>query len=293
MRYGFIQTKKAEFPVATLCTMLEVTRSGYYAWARRAPSERARENARLAMHVRDAHRQSRGTYGSTRVRRELIMSHGFRVGRNRVARLMRELGLRGCQPRRYRATTDSTHVHPIAPNVVARRFTATEPNQLWVTDITYVRTWEGWLYLAAILDVFSRRVVGWAIADHLRTELVEEALAMALGARRPTQGLVHHSDRGCQYASGDYRKQLADRGIVCSMSRRGNCWDNAMAESFFATLKNELLHRQPWPTKKQARSAIAEYIACFYNPHRRHSALDYVSPMRYERLHARQVACAA
>ena len=293
MRYGFIQTKKAEFPVATLCTMLEVARSGYYAWARRAPSKRARENARLAMHVRDAHRQSRGTYGSTRVRRELIMGRGFRVGRKRVARLMRELGLRGCQPRRYRATTDSTHAHPIAPNVVARRFTATAPNQLWVTDLTYVRTWEGWLYLAAILDVFSRRVVGWAIADHLRTELVEEALAMALGARRPTQGLVHHSDRGCQYASGDYRKQLAARGIVCSMSRRGNCWDNAMAESFFATLKNELIHRQPWPTKKQARSAIAEYIACFYNPHRRHSALGYLSPMRYERLHPRQVACAA
>ena len=293
MRYGFVQAWKAEFPVGTMCRILEVTRSGYYAWAGRAPSRRAREDAKLEVHVRDAHRLSRGTYGSTRVRRELVMSRGFRVGRNRVARLMSKLGLAGCQPRRYRATTDSKHTQPIAPNVVKRRFTATAPNQLWVTDITYVRTWEGWLYLAVILDVFSRRVVGWAIASHLRTELIEEALAMALGERRPAKGLVHHSDRGCQYASGDYRKKLAARGIVCSMSRRGNCWDNAMAESFFATIKNELVHRQPWPTRTQARSAIAEYLICFYNSHRRHSALGYVSPMEYERNHAQPVAMAA
>jgi putative transposase len=293
VRYEFIQLEKAQFPVALLCRVLEVTRGGFYAWVGRAPSLSSRRDEQLLVHVRDAHRQSRGTYGSTRVRRELVMGRGFTVGRRRIARLMRLDGLAGCHPKRFRKTTDSAHPHPIAPNVVARRFTATAPNQLWVTDITYVRTWEGWLYLAAIIDVFSRRVVGWAMADHLRTELILDALAMALGERLPGVGLVHHSDRGCQYASGEYRKMLKARGIVCSMSRRGNCWDNAMAESFFATLKNELVHRQPWPTRRQARSAIAEYLACFYNSHRRHSALGYMSPMEYENIHAQPVAVAA
>jgi transposase InsO family protein len=277
--------EKAQFPVALLCRVLDVTRGGYYAWVGRPPSPRTRRDEQLTVHIREAHRQSRGTYGSTRVRRDLV-GRGFAVGRRRIARLMRLDGLAGCHPRRFRNTTDSAHSQPIAPNVVARRFTATAPNQLWVTDITYVRTWEGWLYLAVIIDVFSRRVVGWAMADHLRTELILDALAMALGERLPGKGLVHHSDRGCQYASGDYRARLKSRGILCSMSRRGNCWDNAMAESFFATLKNELIYRQTWTTKRQARSAIAEYLVCFYNSHRRHSALGYMSPMQYERDHA-------
>ena len=293
MRYRLIQVEKAEFPLGALCKALKVSRSGYYAWASRATSQHDRDDVQLLVHVRDAHRQSRGTYGSTRVRRELVMGRGFQVGRRRIARLMRQNGLAGCHPRRFRVTTDSTHAHPIAPNVVDRSFTATAPNQLWVTDITYVRTWEGWLYLAAIIDVFSRRVVGWAMANHMRTTLILDALGMALGERLPGVGLVHHSDRGSQYASRDYRKMLKARNIVCSMSRRGNCWDNAMAESFFATLKNDLIHRQPWPTRRQARSAIAEYLVCFYNSHRRHSALGYVSPMQYERDQSQQVALAA
>jgi transposase InsO family protein len=213
-----------------------------------------------------------------------------RVSRKRVARLMRRAGLSARFVRRWRATTDSQHGLPVAPNVVARRFNADAPNRVWVTDMTYVRTWEGWLYLAAIIDVFSRRVVGWAMADHLRTELPLEALGMALGIRQPAVGLVHHSDRGCQYASETYRSELAARGIVCSMSRVGDCWDNAVAESFFATLKVELIYRRPWPTKAEARAAIHEYIAAFYNPHRRHSALGYLSPMAYEVQHAAAVA---
>jgi transposase InsO family protein len=213
-----------------------------------------------------------------------------RISRKRVARLMRKEGLSARFVRRWRATTDSQHGLPVAPNVVARRFNADAPNRVWVTDMTYVRTWEGWLYLAAIIDVFSRRVVGWAMADHLRTELPLEALGMALGIRQPAVGLVHHSDRGCQYASETYRSELAARGIVCSMSRVGDCWDNAVAESFFATLKVELIYRRPWPTKAEARAAIHEYIAAFYNPHRRHSALGYLSPMAYEVQHAAAVA---
>jgi putative transposase len=203
---------------------------------------------------------------------------------------MRQEGLTARPARRWRATTDSRHGAMAAPNVVARKFNAEGPNKVWVTDMTYVWTWEGWLFLSAIIDVFSRRVVGWAIADHLRTELPLEALGMALGIRQPERGLVHHSDRGCQYVSDTYRSELDARGIVCSMSRVGDCWDNAVAESFFATLKVELVHRRPWATKLEARGAIHEYIASFYNPYRRHSTLGYVSPMAYEAQHAAAVA---
>jgi putative transposase len=199
---------------------------------------------------------------------------------------MRQEGLSARPPRRYRATTDSKHTLPVVPNVVARRFHADGPNRVWVTDMTYVWTWEGWLFLAAIIAVFSRRIVGWAIADHLRTELPLEALGMALGIRQPPQGLVHHSDRGCQYASDLYRSELATRGIVCTMSRVGNCWDNAVAESFFATLKTELVYRRPWPTSTRPGRRSTTNIGAFYNPHRRHSSVGYLSPMDYERQHA-------
>jgi transposase InsO family protein len=195
---------------------------------------------------------------------------------------MREHSLSGMPRRKFVRTTDSKHGLPVAPNVVQRRFAAARPNQLWVADISYIGTWEGFLYLAVILDVYSRRIVGWAIDDNMRTELPLEALAMAMRDRRPGPGLVHHSDRGSQYASRAYRKALKDKGIICSMSRKGDCWDNAVAESFFATLKTELIYRQSWPTKARAMAAIHEYIACFYNSWRRHTALAGFSPMKYE-----------
>jgi putative transposase len=285
VRFAFIRAEKALLPTAKLCRALGVSRSGYYAWTRRPPSARALVDAKLVPVIRACHARSRATYGSPRIHKDLrALDH--HVSRKRVARLMRREGLCVRPPRRYRVTTESSHKLPVAPNVVARNFNATGPNRVWVTDMTYVWTWEGWLFLAVIVDVFSRRVVGWSAADHLRTELPLEALGMALGLRRPEQGLVHHSDRGCQYASELYRAELAARGIVCSMSRVGDCWDNAVAESFFATLKAELIHRRPWPTKHEARLAIHDYIAAFYNPHRRHSSLGYLSPMDYEAQHA-------
>lgn len=282
MRFQFIATEKARVPVSTLCRVLQVSRSGYYAWRDRAESRRARRDAQLSSLIRVAHVRSRGTYGSPRIRQDL-REWSFRVSRKRVARLMREAGLVGRRPRRFRVTTDSTHCLPIAANLVKRRFEAKAPNQLWVTDITYIDTWEGWLYLAVVLDMYSRRVVGYALADHLRTELALEALRTALGLRQPDANLIHHSDRGCQYASEPYRSALAARGIVCSMSRVGNCWDNAVAESFFSTLKRELVHRRSWPTRALARAAISEYISGFYNPKRRHSSIGGVSPMAFEK----------
>jgi putative transposase len=285
VKFAFIQAEKAQLPAAKLCRALGVSRSGYYAWTRRAPSARALLDARLVPVIRACHARSRATYGSPRIHQDL-RALDYRVSRKRVARLMRREGLCVRPPRRYRVTTESSHKLPIAPNVVARNFNVTGPNRVWVTDMTYVWTWEGWLFLAVIVDVFSRRVVGWSAADHLRTELALEALGMALGLRQPDQGLVHHSDRGCQYASELYRAELAARGIVCSMSRVGDCWDNAVAESFFAALKTELIYRRPWPTKHEARLAIHDYIGGFYNPHRRHSSLGYLSPMDFERQHA-------
>jgi len=285
VKFAFIHAEKARLSTRRLCAALNVSRSGYYAWVGRPPSGRAVGDAKLIPVIRACYAKSRATYGSPRILRDL-RALDYRIARKRVARLMRQEGLSARPPRRYRATTDSKHTLPIAPNVVARRFHADGPNRVWVTDMTYVWTWEGWLFLAAIVDVFSRRIVGWAVADHLRTELPLEALGMALGIRQPPEGLVHHSDRGCQYASDLYRSELSARGIVCSMSRVGDCWDNAVAESFFATLKTELIYRRPWPTQHEARTAIHDYIGAFYNPHRRHSSLGYLSPMDYERQHA-------
>ena len=289
MKFAFIHVEKAKLPTTRLCRVLGVSRSGYYAWRHRPPSAHAVADAKLVPVIRACYARSRATYGSPRVLRDLH-DLSYRVSRKRVARLMRAEGLTARPVRRWRVTTDSRHALAIAPNLVARKFNADAPNRVWVTDMTYVRTWEGWLFLAAIIDVFSRRVVGWAMADHLRTELPLEALGMALGIRQPEAGLVHHSDRGCQYASDTYRSELAARNIVCSMSRVGDCWDNAVAESFFATLKVELIYRRPWSSKAEARAAIHEYIAAFYNPHRRHSALGYVSPMTYEAQHAAAMA---
>jgi putative transposase len=281
MKFSFVAAKQVAFPVGVMCHVLGITRSGYYAWKKRPPPERAVEDAHLAVEIAAAHQRSGRIYGSPRVHRDL-RARGVRVGRKRVERLMRENGLEGRQKRRFCRTTDSKHAFPIAPNLLERRFDPERPNQVWATDVTYVATQEGWLYLAVILDLFSRKVVGWAASDANDRVLALAALSKALAARQPPPGLIHHSDRGSPYASDDYRAALSARGIVASMSRTGNCYDNAVAESFFATIKAELIHGYQYPTRATAGASIAEYIEHFYNPRRRHSRLDYVSPIEFE-----------
>lgn len=285
MRFRFIEVEKARYPIALMCRLLLVARGGYYAWRTRPESRRSRSNRKLLVDIQAAHQASRRVYGSPRVHRQL-RDQGQVVGRHRVARLMRESGLCGRRRRRFRTTTQSNHAHPVAENVLARQFTTEAPNAAWVSDITYIWTAEGWLYLGVILDLYSRRVVGWAMGARIDQELTLRALRMALSARRPKPGLVHHSDRGSQYAAKAYRRLLAARRIDCSMSRKGDCWDNAVAESFFATLKVELVYATQYSTRDQARSAIFEYIEGFYNRVRRHSHLGYVSPAVYEREYA-------
>jgi len=285
VRYRFIAAEKAEYPVALMSRLLQVSRSGFYAWSKRPESARARSDRALVVDIKAAHRVSRGNYGSPRVYRELV-AQGHTVGRDRVARLMRENGLRGKRRRRFRITTQSNHHHPVAPNVLERQFAVQRPNVAWVGDITYVWTLEGWLYLTVILDLYSRRVVGWAMGERIDQALTLRALDMALTARVPVPGLIHHSDRGSQYAANDYRKRLLARGITCSMSRKGNCWDNAVAESFFATLKVEFIHETIFHTRAQASAEIFEYIEVFYNRVRRHSFLDYLSPQEFENNYA-------
>jgi putative transposase len=264
-----------------MCEILAVSRSGYYAWRSRKPSKRLEEEVRLKVSIQEAHQQGRGAYGSPRVSEEL-KSQGLPAGRHRVARLMREQGLCGLPRRRgFRVVTTQTDPSlAVAPNTLDRDFSATELDQVWVSDLTYLHTEEGWLYLAAILDLSSRRIVGWSVEENLGTQLPLRALHMALGHRKAAK--LHHSDRGCQYASAAYRAELAQHGIECSMSRRGNCWDNAPMESFFATLKRELVHRSPWQTRAQARQDVFDYIEVFYNRKRRHSALNYQTPADFE-----------
>jgi transposase InsO family protein len=265
-----------------MCDVLQVSRAGYYAWLARPESPRAARTAALAERIREAHRDSRQAYGAPRVHRAL-KAEGVACCENTVARLMRRAGLRGCAPRRFvPRTTDSAHGHAAAPNALGRRFAPGEPDRVWAADITYIPTGEGWLYLAAVLDLGSRKVVGWAAADHLRSELAQRALCNALESRRPGEGLMHHSDRGVQYACAAYRDLLALHGIEASMSRAGDCYDNAAMESFFATLKRELVHREVHATREEARRSLFEYIEVFYNRRRLHSSLGYVSPVQYE-----------
>jgi len=265
-----------------MCSVLEVSRSGFYAWLKRAESRRSREDRELTEQIRQIHEESHGIYGAPRIH-AVLLRRGRRCGINRVARLMRLAGIRSRTYRRFRVrTTDSNHSLPIAPNVVDRDFTAEKPDQLWVADITYIPTSEGWLYLAAIIDVFSRTVVGWSMEAHMRTSLVLNALDMALGRRQPGEGLIHHSDRGSQYASKAYRKALENRGIICSMSRKGDCYDNAMMESFFHSLKVEWIYGESLATRREAKAAIFEYLEVFYNRQRLHSALGYLSPAEFE-----------
>ena len=277
---------KTEHPILSLCLYLEVSASGYYDWQKRrvCPGPRALEDQVLAQDIEQIHADSWQTYGSPRVEKELRKT-GRCHGRNRVARLMKQQDLCGRQKARYRVqTTDSNHDQPIAPNRLAQAPKATAPNQLWVADITYIETKEGWLYLAAILDLYSRKIVGWAMSERIDTVLVLKALAMALLHRNPPANLLFHSDRGVQYASGDYRHALSQAGLIASMSRSGNCYDNATMESFWSTLKLELVYRRRFHTRAQAQSQIFDYIETFYNRQRAHSALGYLSPVDFELL---------
>lgn len=281
MKFAFIDAEKAQHPVRTLCRVLEVSRSGFYAWKQREASARSRADALLLVEISAVHQRSRRTYGSPRVHADL-RARGKRVGRKRVARLMRQHGLQARRKRRFRATTDSKHRFPVAGNELGRQFEVTAPNLVWVADITYVWTREGWLYLAVVLDLFARRVVGWAAGDRIDRRLTLAALEEALRTRKPVGGILHHSDQGSQYASDDYRAALAAHGMACSMSRKGDCWDNAVAESFFATLKAELVQDADYQTRAEAQRSIAEYILDFYNTERRHSHNGYLSPLEYE-----------
>ena len=259
MRFRFVAAERAAFPVRTLCRVVGAAASGFYAWLRRGPARRKGVDQGLRARVETIFAASRGTYGSPRVHAEL-RARGVRVGRRRVARLMREAGLSATVRRRAPRTTDSRHDHPVAPNLLGRRFAADRPDTVWLADISYVPTGEGWLYLAAVRDMATREIVGWSMADHLRADLACDALLMAIRRRQPLRGLLHHSDRGAQYASEPYQAILARHGLRCSMSRRGNCLDNAPMESFFGSLKNELVHRTSFPTREAARRAVFEYV---------------------------------
>ncbi len=281
MKFAFILAEKAFYTIAMLCRVLEVSRSGFHAWRKRPSAPRVRSDAQLAAQVAAVHKRSRETYGSPRVHAEL-RAKGVRVGKKRVERLMRENGIEARRKRRFRKTTDSKHSQPIAPNVVARKFNVLAPNRVWVTDVTALWTVEGWLYLAVMLDLYSRRVVGWATSANNDTALALETLRAGLRARRPAAGLVHHSDRGSPYASAEYRAALACNRVVASMSRKGNCWDNAVAESFFATLRAELVDCKQYLTRDGATASVSDYIENFYNIERRHSFLDYLNPIEFE-----------
>jgi len=281
VRYAWIDQQRDGYPLKLLCRVLHVARSGYYAWRRREPSATAQRRQQIGQAAQQSHRDSHGTYGYRRVHRDLVDDREIACCRETVRRVMAELGLCGRYKRRFVNTTDSNHQEPIAANRLQRDFTATRPDQKWLADITYIRLAEGWLYLAVILDCFSRRIVGWSLSRQIDAELVCAALAMALRRRCPQGDLVHHSDRGVQYASGALRSLLQREGLTMSMSRKGDPWDNAMMESFFGSLKTEWIDTG-YPTEAQARMEVFKYIEMFYNPTRRHSALGYLSPAQYE-----------
>jgi putative transposase len=282
VKFAWVQEHRQAFGIEAMCRVLEVSSSGFYAWRGRPISERQRRRSELAQQIRAVHTHSRGVYGSPRVHRALE-AQGRQVCENTVARIMRLERIRaGIKKRFVPRTTDSAHAHRPAPNRLDRCFEANRPNRKWVADITYVATEEGWLYVAAVMDLYSRRIVGWSMADHMKARLVSDALSMALARRSPEPGLLHHSDRGVQYACDDYQELMARHGIACSMSGRGNCYDNAAMESFWATLKTELVHPAHYATRQQAKASIFEYIEVFYNRIRLHSSIGYVSPEWFE-----------
>jgi transposase InsO family protein len=283
MIFSSINKHRDLWPIRLQCNVLGVSASGFYAWCKRSPSKRAVANQNLLQDIRRIHWDNCKLYGSPRVHAEL-RKEGQKIGRNRVEKLMRQNNLAAMSKRRVRViTTDSKHNLPVAPNVLDRNFGALAPNEKWLADITYIPTREGWLYLATILDLYSRKIVGWAMRDNMRTELCLAALMMAIQRQRPSAGLIHHSDRGSQYAADDYRQTLTNAGMVQSMSRKGNCWDNAPAESFFHTLKTELVHQRHYTTREQAKRDLFHYIEGYYNTRRIHSAINYLTPAQMEK----------
>lgn len=280
--FQFIKDHRDQFPVLVMAQVLKVNRTAYYAWAKRPPSKRELEDRDLTRLVKEIHAANRGVYGAPRIHAELRMAHGIKVSRKRVERLMVQARISGLVEKKRGKTTVRVPGVRVASDLVLRDFTATGKNQIWAADITYLRTWEGWLYLAAVQDLFSRRIVGWSMADHMRTELVTDALKMAVHQRNPGVGLVHHSDQGSQYTALTFGQLARANKIAQSMGHVGSAYDNAVAETFFATLKKELIHRRSWPTKAELRSAVFEFIESFYNRRRRHSYLDWLSPAEFE-----------
>ncbi len=277
MRYAFIEQNRGSYPVQGLCAALQVSDSGFARWQRGEGPQRWLSDRQLLAHIREVHEETKAAYGSPRIYQEL-KGRGIPVSQGRVERLMRENGLRGRHKRRFKATTDSKHSLPVAPNRLDQNFETERPDQVWTADITYIATGEGWLYLAIVLDLYTRQIVGWAMRERMTKELVIDALRMAWFRRRPLPGLIHHSDRGSQYCSHEFQKQLADYGMLASMSRKGNCWDNAPSESFFNSLKNERVHGSRYETRDEARADLFDYVEVFYNRSRRHSALGGQSP---------------
>ncbi len=282
MRFAWIKQQAHHWPVTLMCELLEVSLGGYYGWTRRPPSKRSEREAKVTEQIRQVHEASRGTYGSPRVTAEL-KAKGETVSENTVARYMRKAGVRSKIKRPFvPRTTDANHPHPVAKNLLDRDFTAAAPNRKWTCDITCLWTEQGWHYLAVVMDLFSRKIVGWSMKNHMKSDLASEALRMAIRHRKPGEGLLHHSDRGVQYACHDYQALLKEQGITCSMSRTGNCYDNAATESFFATLKTEHVYHQRFASREGAESSVFEWIEVFYNRERRHSSLGYLSPVAFE-----------
>ena len=281
MKYACVDRRRDRYPVRMMCRLLRVSTSGYYAWRTRPESSRTKSDRRLMTEVRRAHQDSKGVYGSPRVHAELV-ANGIGVGRHKVARLMRLARLRGCPKRRFRVTTQRDPSHPVAKNLLRRNFSSDAPNQRWAADITYIPTHQGWLYLAVVMDLYSRRIVGWSMSRWMSRRIVVDALRMAIDARRPEGPLIHHSDRGGQYTSDDFRDELARHGIECSMSSSGNCYDNAVVESFFGLLKRERVNRVRYRTRDEARADLFDYIEVFYNRKRRHGYLGNISPADFE-----------
>lgn len=282
--YRIISAERASFPVSVMCELLGVSRSGFHEWSTRAPSDRALADAWLIERIKAIHEENLRVYGSPRIHAELRMQYGIKVSRKRVERLMRQAGISGLVPRKRRRTTIQVPGVRVADDLVERNFRPVAPNVLWVADVTYLRSWEGWVYLAAVQDAYSRRIVGWQMAEHMESSLVLDALQMAISQRRPEPGLIHHSDQGSQYVSLAFGQAARGAGIARSMGSRGDCYDNSVAESFFATLKKELVHRGSWPTRRELISAVFEYIEGFYNPRRRHSTLGMLSPAQFEEI---------
>jgi len=280
--FRFVEAKRAEHSITIMCRVLGVSRSGFHAWAGRLPSPQAVEDERLTARIQELFKLRREVYGSPRIWADLVVDDGERLGRKRVERLMRRAGLSGLQEKKWKATTIRVPGVRVADDLLDRDFTAAAPNERWVADITYLRTWQGWLYLVAVQDLYSRRIVGWSMAEHMRKELVIDALKMALAHRRPKPGLIYHSDQGGQFVSLAFGQQARAAGIAQSMGSKGDCFDNAVAESFFATIKKELIHRRSWPTRAELSGEVFDYIEVFYNRQRRHSTLGQRSPVDFE-----------